>query len=121
MPAQPRPTPVRSGTVVKKLAPGKPGTQRLLERFGDALVCVRYRATDDIDGSQRRLTTVEIVVDERRAQPKTLLIRVGFGETGLRQVVKDAGGTWDKARRLWRIPRRSVKQLHLEARVVPET
>jgi hypothetical protein len=120
MPVQPRPVTVSAGAVVKKLAPGKPGTQRLLERFGATLVCVRYREAANLDGTKQRLTTVEIVVDERRVKPKTALVRIGYGETRVRQVVKDAGGTWEAERRLWRLPLRSIKQLHLEARIVPE-
>jgi hypothetical protein len=44
------------------MAPHQPGAGRWSERFGAYLVCVRYR--DDVD-SQRRVVTVELVVDER--------------------------------------------------------
>lgn len=120
MPVQPRPAPVTAGAVVKKLAPGKPGTRRLLERFGASLVCVRYREADHPDGTRRRLTTVELVVDERHAQPKTALLKIAYGETDLRRAIKEAGGVWDSQRRLWRAPLSSIKQLRLKSRIVPE-
>ena len=44
------------------LKPGQKGTKRLVERFGDALLCVRYRY-DENRGV--RLKTVEIVVEEK--------------------------------------------------------
>ena len=54
------------GPVRKKIAPQQPGAGRWSERFGHHLVCVRYR--DDLD-RQRRVVTVELVVDERPLKP----------------------------------------------------
>lgn len=49
------------GHVLKTLRPGDPGTEKLVRRFGERLVVVRYRGNP----SRRvRSTTVEIVVDE---------------------------------------------------------
>jgi hypothetical protein len=58
MPPSPQALPATSrakGAVSKKLSPGMPGTLRLLERYGAALVCVRYREIEAPDGA-RRLT-----------------------------------------------------------------
>lgn len=44
------------------LKPGQKGTLRLMEKFGTALLCVRYRY-DEKRGVQ--LKTVEIVVEEK--------------------------------------------------------
>lgn len=46
----------------KHLKPGENGTLRLVERFGDALLCVRYRYDAIRD---MRIKTAEIIVDER--------------------------------------------------------
>jgi predicted aminopeptidase len=46
--------------VEQTLRPGQRGTRRFVDRFGDRLVCVRYRAEGD-----RRVTMVELVVDDR--------------------------------------------------------
>lgn len=49
------------GAVLKTLRPGDAGTEKLVKRFGDKLIAVRYRGNP----SRRvRSTTVEIVVDE---------------------------------------------------------
>ena len=44
------------------LKPGQRGTHRLVEKYGQSLVCVRYRY-DEKRGV--KLKTVEIVVDEK--------------------------------------------------------
>ena len=45
----------------KHLKPGQKGTKRLTEKYGDSLLCVRYRY-DEKRGV--RLKTVEIIVEE---------------------------------------------------------
>lgn len=102
--------------VVKKLAAGAAGTQRLLARYGEALVCVRYRQ----EASGRRYTTVELVVDERPGKPASAQVRIGYQETALRQQVMAAGGTWDALGKLWNLPKSAVRQLGLQDRVVPK-
>ncbi len=47
--------------VIKKIDPLTAGTRRWAATYGDKPVCVRYRLNPQ---RQRRLTTVEIVVDE---------------------------------------------------------
>jgi len=46
----------------KHLKPGQDGTKRLVEKYGDALLCVRYR-----DDEQRgvRIKTVELIEEEK--------------------------------------------------------
>lgn len=41
--------------------PPRSGTKRLVEEFGDRLLCVRYRYDDE---RHVRLKTVELIVDE---------------------------------------------------------
>ena len=112
------------------LKPGDKGTKSMVERFGERLICVRYR----YDAARRvRYKTVELIVDEvpwqptppsdqpceRPGRPPALVgVRVRYEETGLRQTVKEAGGRWDQQRKLWILPRRTAKRLGLEARVV---
>ena len=47
-----------AGCVIKRMAPGASGTRRLAERFGESLVCVRYRENA---AQGLRYTTVEII------------------------------------------------------------
>ena len=51
-------------TVIKRLSASQPGAVKLAQRFGGALVCVRYR--HDAQGCIR-YTTVELVVDRHRS------------------------------------------------------
>lgn len=118
--SQPRTPPTPSageGSVVtKKLAPGAAGIKRLEARFGPALVCVRYRLDP---ANRRRLTTVELIVDQRPL-PADPYVRIAYGETDLRRRVKLAGGAWDAERKLWQVPRETIRRLKLEKRIVGE-
>lgn len=73
------------------LKPGQKGTMRLVEKYGKALLCVRYRF-DQVRGV--KLKTVEIVVDERPMQSPRFKdgdmvpVSVAFDETELRELLK---------------------------------
>lgn len=103
------------------LKPGRNGTKQLLDRYGDQLVCVRYRY------DKTRHNTVELIVDEQDWQPNVLItpdklvhIRIGYGETELREKIKEEGGYWDKERKAWRLSYRKVRNMGLEKRIVDE-
>lgn len=49
-----------------KLKPGQKGTKALVEKYGDDLVCVRYRYDE---ASRTRLKTVEIIVEKKQLPP----------------------------------------------------
>lgn len=107
--------------VVKTLWPPQPGTRRLQQRYGEALVCVRYR--HDATGL-RRFTTVEIVVDEapvtgRRVDQRWFPVRIGFHEDTLRATAKTHGARWDRDAKIWHLKGAAVKKLQLESRVRP--
>ncbi len=79
----------------KHLKPGENGTLRLVERFGDTLLCVcyRYDAIRDM-----RIKTAEIIVDERpgKGVPRirktdTVLVEVPFTMKALRDRLKGVG------------------------------
>jgi hypothetical protein len=42
------------------LKPGQPGTKRLVEKYGDSLLCVRFKYDAE---SRQRLKTVELIVE----------------------------------------------------------
>ena len=117
-------TPLLRSRIVKKIQPHQNGARRLSERFGDRLVCVRYRTNPD---SGRRFTTVEILVEERAptapapaSRPAHKLIRIGWGEGELREAVKARGGIWVRDRKLRKVPTEVIRRLKLGKRVVPE-
>jgi hypothetical protein len=102
--------------VLKKIPRAAPGAKRLAERYGDALLCVRYR--EDRQSGQR-LTTVELIVDQRPLPPLAS-VRIAYEETELRRQIKAAGGQWDAENKLWRLPKSVVRKLKLQPRVVAD-
>lgn len=112
-------TTLESTRVVKKMSPAQPGAMKLARRFGDALVCVRYR--HDAQG-QQRYTTVELVIEcapiQARGKADAMVaVKLDYNEKPLHSVVRASGGRWDPAAKLWRMPRKVAKQLGLLARV----
>jgi hypothetical protein len=104
-----------------KLKPGQRGTKHLTRTYGDRLLCVRYRYDEK---TKKRYTTVELIVDEQpwqaaRMKPDAIVrIVVAFDEVDLRQKVKDAGGTWSKSTKTWKIPYNVARKLGLSKRIV---
>jgi hypothetical protein len=107
-----------STRVVKKLAPTQPGATKLALRFGDALVCVRYR--HDPDG-RHRYTTVELVIERaliaRRPTP-IVAVRIGFDEHTLQRQARLQGAKWNSRACLWYMPRTTARALDLLDRIV---
>ena len=113
----------------KTLKPGRPGTARWVERYGDRLVAMRYRYDP---ARSMRYTTVELVVDscpwrsgtgfastdgDRDLVPETVFVRVSYLEPDLRARVKAAGGRWDPTRKAWEIRFAEVARLHIRDRI----
>lgn len=109
--------------IKRKLLPGQPGTKQWLEKYGQDLVCVRYRYDKE---RRRKLTTVEIIVEEstweknpqRIPANKIMYIRVNYGEVYIAKLVKAAGGRWNKGAKLWELAYKDVLALGLEDRIV---
>ena len=86
------------------LKPGQDGTKRLMEEYGDRLLCVRYRF-DETRGV--KLKTVEIIVDEkplhapRCKDDDVVPVRVAYDEAELRQQLRALHARWDGERKLW--------------------
>ncbi|PNU19806.1 hypothetical protein C2E25_10880 [Geothermobacter hydrogeniphilus] len=104
------------------LKPGQNGTKELTRRYGDRLVCVRYR----YDKVRRmRYKTVELIVEAKPWIPpytegpaRKVLIQVSYGETELRKKVKAIGGLWDPVKKAWVLQLQQVRDLKLEKRIV---
>ena len=107
------------------LRPGMPGTKKLLARYGERLVCVRY-LYDEARG--RRLKTVELVIDEapwrgrprrpRRNDHDLVGVRIAWDDTELRIAVKKAGAICRPRQKLWEISWDAVRALGIGHRVV---
>jgi hypothetical protein len=100
-------------------APGQKSVRKFLDRYGEQLICVRYRYDQQ---QRRRFTTVEIIVEESRwsppEKPEIVGLRVEFQETELQRRVKQAGGKWNGAKRVWEIHYDQAVALGLKKRIV---
>lgn len=117
--------------VIKKMQPGQPGTKRYTRQYGESLICVRYRRDN---ANARRITTVELIVDEGYYQRETnpiikamypnpnrnVYVRVGYEESVLRMQIKTAGARWVPEKKLWQMRYRDVQKLELKGRIVEE-
>jgi hypothetical protein len=107
------------------LRPGAPGTRKLLEKYGERLLRVRY--VYDAEG-RRRLKTVELIVEAvawepkarrpRRTDDDVVYVRIAYDETDLRDRAKRLGAIWRKEQRLWEITFRDSKRLGIVDRIV---
>ena len=88
------------------LKPGQRGTKRIAEKYGDALVCVRFRYDA---ATRQRLKTVELIIERTDWEPppekftadSLVAVKIAGYETDLRKQIKDAGGKWSPEKRLW--------------------
>ena len=107
------------------LRPGQPGTRKLLEKFGERLLRVRY-VYDSASG--RRLKTVELVIEAvpwipksrspRRQDDDVVYVRIAYHETELRERAKRLGAIWRAPQKLWEITYRDSKRLGIAGRIV---
>jgi len=105
--------------VRKTLHPGDMGTKHLLEKYGEQLVCVRYR----IDNyNKKRFTTVELIIDEKPCiNLKPLVhvwVKIDFNETELRKKIIAQGAKWLKDKKVWQMHYAIAQKLHLKKRIV---
>ena len=110
------------------LRPGERGTKKLLNKYGDTLVCIRYRY-DAVRGM--RYKTVELVEEASRwegelVQPRKSRrpaptdrfgIRIGFEEMELRDRAKQMGGIWRPKQKLWELSYAQIETLGLLDRI----
>lgn len=105
----------------RTLKPGQPGTLKYVQKYGDSLVCIRYRYDAD---KNLCYTTAELIVETRTWLQKSkntsvplsdekstdqivksdhedtlLSIRIGYEELELRELVTSAGGKWNRQKK----------------------
>ena len=107
------------------LKPEQKGTKLLVEKFGDALLCVRYRY-DEKRGV--RMTTVELVVEEKVLKPAAhycdddnVAVIVAYTEKTLQDKLKTVGGRWNPEEKLWHVPYGAIRDdVALTSRILPD-
>lgn len=108
------------------LKPGQKGTKRLVEQYGDALICVRYRYDAK---AHKQYKTVEIIVSESEWTPPpakypdgTMVpLKIGINEIALQNQVRSVGGRWDKEKQVWLVPYGCIAGTKLEKLIAVET
>ncbi|AJE02707.1 hypothetical protein [Geobacter pickeringii] len=101
------------------LKPGQHGTKSLVKKYGDALVCVRFRYDPE---TKQRLKTVELIVERSDWTPPaprftndTLVpLRIKATEVAIRNKVKAVGGRWNPERKLWFVTYGNIVGTQLE-------
>jgi hypothetical protein len=103
----------------RAFAPCQKGANKFLERYGQQLGCIRYRYDEQ---QCKRSTTVEIIVEESGwsppEKPAIVGLRVDSQETELQRRVKQAGGRWNSAKRVWEIRYDQAVALGLKKQIV---
>ena len=104
--------------------PGQAGTKKFLDRYGERLVCVRYRY-DETNACRHK--TVELIVETvpwaarsrraRRRDEEMVAVRIAYGETDLRERAKRLGALWRPAQKLWEMRWLDAKRLGIADRV----
>jgi len=110
------------------LRPGQPGTKKLVRRYGDRLLRVRYLYDER---AERRLKTVELIVESvpwhpasrrpRRRDEDIVAVRIAYGELELRERAKRLGAVWRPAQKVWEISWRHAKRLGIAERLEPDS
>ena len=88
------------------LKPGQRGTKKLVEKYGEALLCVRFRYDAEL---RQRLKTVELIVERagwtppppRYSADALVPLRIEAADIPTRLQAKAAGGRWNPGKRLW--------------------
>jgi hypothetical protein len=101
------------------------GTKRLVEKFGDSLLCVRFKYDAE---SRQRLKTVELIVEKtewtpslRYAADSLVPLRIEAADMPMRFQVKAAGGRWNPEKQLWFVKYGKIagtsleKHIHIDA------
>jgi hypothetical protein len=104
------------------LKPGQPGTKRLVKKYGDSLLCVRFKYDAK---KQQRLTTVELIVERTGWTPPTprytadslVYLRIEATDMPMRLLAKESGGRWDPKKRLWFVQYGKIAGTQLEKHI----
>ena len=115
MPNTAEPARLADSRIIKKLLPEQGGAKKLARRFGDALVCVRYRK-DEQRGE--RYTTVELLIERVPIPPDKLpqaevQVTLDPFDRELRLAACALGARWNPQQRQWTMSRQAAKQLQL--------
>ncbi len=106
-----------------KLKPGQKGTKKLVEKYGDTLICVRYRYDE---AHRMRIKTVELAIEKTAWSPPAqkfidddiVPVQISFADNALRERAKAAKGRWNPEMKLWFIRYGKIKGTALEKHII---
>lgn len=104
--------------VSKTYAPDQNGAKRFARRYGDKLVCVRHRLSDD--GAMRH-TTVELLVESTPVASRTrtlVALRIPPNDKHTRTLLMACGAHWQPKEKYWLVSRLVAKNLRLLGHMV---
>ena len=112
-----RASPAHAWAVAKTMQVDTAGAVKLTQKYGDALVCVRYRISPD--GSER-ITTIELEVDRVKVQHKSnpvVAVKIYPSEIKLIAMAKAKGARFNGKTRLWKMHQNDAYALELGKRI----
>lgn len=88
------------------LKPGQRGTKNLVKKYGETLLCVRFKYDSE---KEQRVKTVELIVEKTKWTPpqprynaETLVpLRIAATDIPMRAQAKAAGGRWNPEKQRW--------------------
>jgi hypothetical protein len=104
------------------LKPGQRGTKSLAQKYGDALLCVRFRYDAEL---RQRLKTIELVVEKTEWTPPPprytadtfVPLHIKAADMQARLQAKTAGGRWDPGKQLWFVKYGKIAGTSLEKHI----
>ena len=99
------------------LRPGQRGTRNLVKKYGESLLCVRFRYDAQL---RLRIKTVELVVEKTEWVPPRpqytkdafVALRIEASHIPMQSQVKTSGGKWDAGKPLWFVQYGKIVGLH---------
>jgi hypothetical protein len=88
------------------LRPGQRGTKSLAKKYGEDLLCVRFRYDAKL---RQRLKTVELIIERTEWTPPQprftegaiVPLRIKHDDMPMRLQAKAAGGRWNPEKKIW--------------------
>ncbi len=110
----------------KKLKSGQNGTKSLLDKYGEQLLCARYRY-DEARGLRHK--TIDLIVEtipwsrQTGEIPSETIVglKIGLQEVELQTAVRRARGKWNKKLQLLELRYDKAVMLDLASRIEPST
>ena len=106
-----------SWAVSKTIQADANGAIKIAQKYGDSLVCVRYRLSPD---GNERITTVELELErvpvQKRRNPM-VSVKVYPSETDLITVAKSKGARYNARTRLWRMTKNDAIAMGIQERI----